>query len=109
MAPTKPLVNQQLDACHQIMGFDPNDLSPALTGKVASDKRSDLWRRQRVFFLTPQVLQNDLAAGICPAEQIVCLVADEAHKASGKSPYVARNAACMEYMWLCLAYVCSLY
>ena len=34
MAPTKPLVNQQLDACQHIMGFDPADLSPAMTGRV---------------------------------------------------------------------------
>ena len=40
-----------------------------------------------MFFLTPHVLQNDLGRGACFADDIVCLVFDEAHKALGNYPY----------------------
>jgi hypothetical protein len=41
-----------------------------------------------VFFCTPQILSNDLKTGVCPAEEVVCLVLDECHKAVGDSDYV---------------------
>ena len=40
-----------------------------------------------MFFLTPQVLQNDLSRGSCTADQVVLLVIDEAHKALGNHAY----------------------
>ncbi|KNC80650.1 hypothetical protein SARC_06993 [Sphaeroforma arctica JP610] len=40
-----------------------------------------------MLFMTSQVLVNDLASGTCDAKRIVCLVFDEAHKASGNSAY----------------------
>ena len=46
-----------------------------------------MWQSRRVFFLTPQVLQNDLNRGSCKAEEVVLLVADEAHKALGNHAY----------------------
>ena len=83
MAPTKPLVAQQIQACHKIMGIPqvrtlklrPNhhfmNLSEEvdshnwrfcaqsdmvqMTGNVAVNKRGDAWMSKRVFFLTPQV------------------------------------------------------
>lgn len=60
------------------------------------------WESKRVFFLTPQVLANDLKNSmcwngigaqinnileICDPRSIVCIVVDEAHKASGKYAY----------------------
>lgn len=54
---------------------------------MAPNKRQSLWRMRRVFFLTPQVLQNDLIRGSCKAEEVVLLVADEAHKALGNHAY----------------------
>lgn len=35
-----------------------------------------------------QVLQNDLAKELCPAERLVCLVVDECHKATGDAAIV---------------------
>jgi Fanconi anemia group M protein len=58
-----------------------------LTGSLNPEKREVFWHEERVFFLTPQVLQNDLARGTCHALQIVCLVFDEAHKAVGNHAY----------------------
>ena len=40
-----------------------------------------------MFFLTPQVFQNDLSRGSCRADDVVCLVVDEAHKALGNHAY----------------------
>lgn len=54
---------------------------------TAVHKREELWRTKRVFFLTPQVINNDLARGVCPANDIKCIVIDEAHKAQGKHAY----------------------
>jgi len=54
---------------------------------MAPNKRQSLWQSRRVFFLTPQVLQNDLNRGSCKAEEVVLLVADEAHKALGNHAY----------------------
>ena len=50
-------------------------------------KREKAWQEKRVFFLTPQVLTNDLSRGSCPAEDVKCLVIDEAHKALGNHAY----------------------
>ncbi|CAH1790773.1 unnamed protein product [Owenia fusiformis] len=86
MAPTKPLVAQQIEACYNIMGIPPDDTAE-MTGAMNISKRKDCWGSKRVFFLTPQVLTNDLTRGMCPAEDVKCLVADEAHKAQGNYAY----------------------
>ena len=70
-----------------ISGWWFSFLSSLLPGNMAPNKRQSLWESRRVFFLTPQVLQNDLNRGSCKAEQIVLLVADEAHKALGNHAY----------------------
>ncbi|NXT69653.1 FANCM protein, partial [Chaetops frenatus] len=49
--------------------------------------RRELWNTRRVFFLTPQIMVNDLSRGTCPAMEIKCLVIDEAHKALGNHAY----------------------
>ncbi|NXU25848.1 FANCM protein, partial [Thalassarche chlororhynchos] len=49
--------------------------------------RRELWNTKRVFFLTPQIMVNDLSRGTCPAVEIKCLVVDEAHKALGNHAY----------------------
>lgn len=86
MAPTKPLVTQQIRACFDIMGFDRNDICD-LTGSIAPAKRYPLYRTKRVVFASPQVIQNDLVGGHCPVERIVCMVIDEAHRAVGEHAY----------------------
>ncbi|KAF9328704.1 hypothetical protein BG006_008165 [Podila minutissima] len=82
MAPTKPLVNQQIEACFNICGI-PQDVTAEMTGTTQAEARRAQWREKRLFFCTPHIVKNDISSGICPAEDIVCLVIDEAHKASG--------------------------
>ncbi|KAJ3146247.1 hypothetical protein HDU89_006388 [Geranomyces variabilis] len=86
MAPTKPLVAQQIEACFKITGI-PQEATVELTGATAPEARERSWADKRVFFLTPQVMQNDLKSGNCPATKVVMLVIDEAHRATGNHSY----------------------
>ena len=62
-------------------------LDLCISGSMGPPKREKAWHEKRVFFLTPQVLTNDLSRGSCPAEDVKCLVIDEAHKALGNHAY----------------------
>ncbi|XP_045918056.1 Fanconi anemia group M protein isoform X3 [Micropterus dolomieu] len=86
MAPTKPLVAQQIEACYKVMGI-PQAHMAELTGSTAAKQRQEVWRTKRVFFLTPQVMVNDLSRQTCPAQHVKCVVIDEAHKALGNHAY----------------------
>ncbi|XP_065369638.1 uncharacterized protein Fancm [Calliphora vicina] len=118
MAPTRPLVNQQIEACQKIMPF-PNRDTVELTGKLPRAKRTEMWKTKRVFFATPQVVQSDIFGGRpqagesideasyqdgeqvnntdFPFDLVKLIVIDEAHKAKGKYAYtevtqaIARN------------------
>ena len=76
MAPTKPLVQQQIEACFNIMGIPQIEVSDimhtstnkrrfvqqrlsglqtmVMTGEVAIRIRRDAYKQKRVFFVTPQ-------------------------------------------------------
>ncbi|NWH78562.1 FANCM protein, partial [Piaya cayana] len=56
-------------------------------GGTQALSRRELWDTKRVFFLTPQIMVNDLSRGTCSAVEIKCLVIDEAHKALGNHAY----------------------
>ncbi|XP_072127055.1 Fanconi anemia group M protein isoform X2 [Mobula birostris] len=86
MAPTKPLVAQQIEACYKVMGIPQNHMAE-MTGHTQALNRQGIWKTRRVFFLTPQVMMNDLSRGACPAANVKCLVVDEAHKALGNHAY----------------------
>eukprot|EP00698_Gefionella_okellyi_P000970 TRINITY_DN1084_c0_g1_i4.p1 TRINITY_DN1084_c0_g1~~TRINITY_DN1084_c0_g1_i4.p1 ORF type:complete len:505 (-),score=129.45 TRINITY_DN1084_c0_g1_i4:41-1555(-) len=94
MAPTRPLVSQQIKACHNIVGI-PQSHTTEMTGKEGADIRARLWREKRVFYATPQSIENDIARGTCPSNEIVCLVIDEAHRAQRNHSYckVVRDVA----------------
>ncbi|KAL4929295.1 3'-5' DNA helicase [Aspergillus undulatus] len=87
VAPTKPLVAQQISACLQIAGI-PRSQTTMLTGEAPPGVRAEEWKTKRVFFMTPQTLTNDLKSGIADPKRIVLLVVDEAHRATGGYAYV---------------------
>ncbi|OBT70161.1 hypothetical protein VE03_00512 [Pseudogymnoascus sp. 23342-1-I1] len=87
MAPTKPLVAQQVDACFYIAGI-PRSSTTMLTGEISPALRAEEWASKRVFFMTPQTLENDLRTGLADPKKIVLLVVDEAHRATGNYSYV---------------------
>lgn len=86
VAPTKPLVSQQVGACFDIVGIPRSDTT-LLTGEVSPGLRVEEWGAKRVFFMTPQTLQNDLSSGFADPKRIVLLVVDEAHRATGEYAY----------------------
>ncbi|KRZ75857.1 Fanconi anemia group M protein [Trichinella papuae] len=86
MAPTKPLVAQQVEACYKIMGV-PNEAVAEMTGCKNPASRKLEWETKRMFFLTPQVFLNDLSRLACPVTDVKCLVVDEAHRATGNHAY----------------------
>ncbi|KAL4891236.1 ATP-dependent DNA helicase mph1 [Aspergillus ambiguus] len=87
VAPTKPLVAQQISACFGVAGI-PRSQTTMLTGEAAPGIRAQEWQEKRVFFMTPQTLINDLKSGIADPKRIVLLVVDEAHRATGGYAYV---------------------
>lgn len=84
-APTRPLVAQQIKACLGITGI-PSDQTAILLDKSRKN-REEIWANKRVFFATPQVVENDLKRGVLDPKDIVCLVIDEAHRATGSYAY----------------------
>lgn len=76
LAPTKPLVAQQISACYDIMGVPEKDTAE-LQGSIAPEKRRELWRERRVFFCTPQSMVNDIKQKRCNPGEFVCVVVDE--------------------------------
>ncbi|EGG02918.1 uncharacterized protein MELLADRAFT_38323, partial [Melampsora larici-populina 98AG31] len=86
LAPTKPLVQQQIEACHSIAGIPSRDCL-TLTGSVAPAKRAKVWDHKRVIFSTPQTVMNDLTKGLLKPQDVICVVVDEAHRATGAYAY----------------------
>ena len=77
----------QVRAVREIIGLARAEFAE-LTGALRKEERARLWDVCRLLFLTPQTFVNDLEGGVCPASSVVCLVVDEAHKASGDHAYV---------------------
>jgi ATP-dependent DNA helicase MPH1 len=73
LAPTKPLVNQQKDAIECLNSVDSNDIIE-ITGQVPQKKREGFYYDKRLFFMTPQTLENDLEKGILDPKDIVLIV-----------------------------------
>ncbi|PSS37374.1 hypothetical protein PHLCEN_2v776, partial [Hermanssonia centrifuga] len=86
VAPTKPLVAQQIEACHKTCGI-PGSHAAELTGQNSRAVRSRTWQEKRVVYMTPQTLMNDLKTDNCDPQDIVLLVIDEAHKGTGDYAY----------------------
>lgn len=82
LAPTKPLVQQQIEACINLVGI-PRRETAEISGEVRAALRQEYWSERRVFFCTPHTMLNDISSGRCDPKRIVCVVVDEAHKATG--------------------------
>lgn len=87
LAPTKPLVSQQIEACFNVVGI-PRSQTVMLTGGVSPALRAREWLDKRVFFMTPQTIMNDLKSGAADPKRFVLLVIDEAHRATGNYSYI---------------------
>lgn len=87
VAPTKPLVSQQVEACLNIAGI-PRSQATLLTGETPPALREGEWASKRLFFMTPQTMMNDLSKGFADPKSIALIVIDEAHRATGDYAYV---------------------
>lgn len=87
LAPAKPLVTQQIEACYHVCGIPAREIAE-LTGGIDKSRRNAAYQERRLFFLTPQTFQNDLRNGLVNAKDVSCLVVDEAHHATGNYAYV---------------------
>ncbi|CUM64765.1 uncharacterized protein PRCAT00002376001 [Priceomyces carsonii] len=85
MAPTKPLVAQQIKACCEITGISSSKVA-ILLDKTRKN-REEIWESKSVFFTTPQVVENDLASGAVDPMSIALVVIDEAHRSKGNYAY----------------------
>lgn len=85
-APTRPLVAQQIKACLGMMNIPHTDTAILLD--KSRKHREKIWAEKRVFFTTPQVVENDLKRGVLNPKDIILLVIDEAHRARGSYAYV---------------------
>ena len=73
-------------ACHNVVGIPQCDTAE-LMGGVKPREREELWANRRVFFCTPQTLNNDIKGNRVDLSKFVLFVLDEAHKASGNYAY----------------------
>ncbi|EEB07593.1 ATP-dependent 3' to 5' DNA helicase [Schizosaccharomyces japonicus yFS275] len=96
LAPTKPLLYQQMQACIHLTGI-PESSIVELNGEVKPELRKQLFRDKRVFFVTPQTLNNDIQTEVCDPRLFVCLVFDEAHRATGLHPYAQVLRSVLRY------------
>ena len=87
VAPTKPLVQQQVESFVNTITEVPLRDIIELQGTIPAPKRAQAYRAQRVFFMTPQTLQNDLERKVFDPSRVVLLVIDEAHRATGNYAY----------------------
>jgi len=96
MAPTRPLVFQHRDTFRRFLRVKAEHVA-VLTGKVPPSFRRHLWDgAKKVYFATPQVVQNDVARGRLRLEDFGLVVFDECHRARGRYAYTFVAAKYME-------------
>jgi ERCC4-related helicase len=85
LAPTRPLVQQHAASFRRWLV----PLRTAqFTGTVRRPVREGAWETADLVFATPEIVQNDLAAGRYRLDRVGLVVFDEAHHAVGKYVYV---------------------
>ncbi len=81
LAPTRPLVFQHFNLFKRYTHLANQCI--ALTGKIRPDIRKALWFSStiRVYFATPELVNNDLSKNILKENEFYLIVYDEAHRA----------------------------
>ena len=85
-APTKPLISQQKKSFLKLFPFLKNKVIE-INGLISNKKREELYKEKKIFFLTPQTLNNDLNMFLIDKVKISLLIFDEAHKAQKNYSY----------------------
>ena len=58
-----------------------------LDGNVSRSDRQDKYRQSRIFFMTPQTLENDINNHLLDPAKTCLLIVDEAHRTTGEYSY----------------------
>lgn len=91
LAPTRPLVMQHLETFRRYFLLKSLAL---FTGSTHPAERKKLWFSNKVIFATPQVIGNDLQAGLYTLDDVAFCIFDEAHRAVGNYSYVEVAERC---------------
>ncbi|KKL63556.1 hypothetical protein LCGC14_2173900, partial [marine sediment metagenome] len=86
LAPTRPLIDQHRSTFLKFLDIPEENLA-LLTGKIAPEKRVDVFTNKQLLFFTPQTLRNDLVSRRYTLKNTALIIFDEAHHASGDYPY----------------------
>lgn len=92
LAPTKPLVEQHIRYFERLLRLPQKDEEShghfaMFTGENSRQERAAMWDRATVVCATPQVIKNDLIAGMYTLQDVSLLVIDECHRAVGNYAY----------------------
>src|SRR3989338_4238689 len=92
IGPTRPLIEQYLNVFKAHFEISEEDMA-VFTGMVSPEKRSELWKKAKIIFSTPQGLENDIISNRIKLEEVCLLGVDEAHRAVGDYayPFVAKQ------------------
>lgn len=87
MAPTQPLVNQHARFFREILSIPDHEVQ-VFTGNVKPEERKELWNgATSVVLATPQVIENDLIGNRYSMEDVIHVIFDECHRATGDYAY----------------------
>lgn len=86
VTPTRPLVEQQMKS-YISTTMSSVERCATLTGTLSPERRQPIWDNHSIFFLTPQILHNDIESEKLDARTISLVVFDEAHHAVGETHY----------------------
>lgn len=84
LAPTKPLALQHKKSFERVLVSDGMHI---VTGINPPLEREKTWKEGRIFFATPEVVQNDIITGKIRLSDFSLLVFDEAHRTRGDYAY----------------------
>lgn len=87
MAPTRTLVNQQVEACANFTNIKKDRFIIMTGNNTPGAARKEIWKQKSVFFCTPQIVQNDIAKKRLDPSKIILLIVDEAHHARNNYAY----------------------
>lgn len=87
LAPTQPLVNQHAEFFREVLTLPDHEVK-VFTGDVSPDDRADLWNgATSVVIATPQVIENDLIGNRYGMDDVIHVIFDECHRATGDYAY----------------------
>ena len=86
MAPTKPLVEQHFSFFNKALKIEPDEMA-VFTGETPPELRAQLWKKIKISFATPQVIERDLVVSRFDVKNVSLIIVDEAHRSVGEYSY----------------------